>query len=201
MRGVRPSRFHLPLVLMTLALGMSLAACGGDESSSDAAAERREAEARAEAALEARNAEVAREYRERRAVERPSEEELKAKGAAAAFYEILAREKGGANRATIDSEAFCDLMSEQAAAETARYVRVSSGLQQEWDCESAVDFLVIRAKRAGSFGDVRNATVIGVNARGERASASVRFGDGTVAAVALVREGGEWKLAASGLGR
>jgi hypothetical protein len=89
-------------------------------------------------------------------------------------------------------------MSEEAQAQTIHYAKVSSGVQQEWDCESAVELLVLRSKRAGGTG-FAGAEVIGVNAEGGKATATVRFGDGPATALPLVKEDGEWKLAASSL--
>lgn len=88
-------------------------------------------------------------------------------------------------------------MSEQAKAQTVRYAEVSSGIDQEWDCESAVELLVIRSKRAGGFEQNGQAEVIAVNAKGDKATATVRFGDGAVTSLPLVKEDGEWKLGTS----
>lgn len=196
-------RFVIALIAVAL-LGIGVGACGGEdsngpsESSSPAEVEAKQAELDAEVA--AHNAEVRDELRERRAVARPTETEQAARQSAERFYEILATDRGGANRTTIDSESFCDLMSEEARAQTVHYAEVSSGLGQQWDCESAVDLLVIRSKRAGGFEGTQRAEVIGVNAEGDRATATIRFGAGQVTSVPLVREDGEWKLGASAVG-
>lgn len=87
-------------------------------------------------------------------------------------------------------------MSEEAQAQTIHYAKVSSGIEQKWDCEAAVELLVIRSKRTGAFKGAQKAEVIGVNAQGERATATIRFGNGPATALPLVKEDGEWKLAA-----
>jgi hypothetical protein len=142
-----------------------------------------------------------REYRERQAAAEPSPEEVEAKQTASGFYEILATDKGGANRTTIDSVSFCELMSEEAVAQTVHYAKVSSGIAQEWDCQSAIELLVIRSKRTGGFKGIENAEVIGVNAQGDRATATVRFGEGPATSISLVKEDGEWKLGSSPVSR
>ncbi len=191
-------RSHLLLVLLAPALCLTgLAACGDEDSGSTSAELPREAEAKAQAKAKAHNAEVMKEYRERRAAGRPTEEEVEARQSASDFYTILSQDSGAANRTTIDSESFCELMSEPAQAQTVHYAKVSSGIQQQWDCESAVDFLLIRSKRIGGLEGVKGAKVIGVNVQGERATATVRFANGPATSIPLVKEDGDWKLAAS----
>jgi hypothetical protein len=181
-----------------------LGACGGedDSNSSSSSSAARPVPVEPDPETRAHNAQLREEYEERRQSEAPSEEETEAKQAATRFYEILDAEKApkNKNKAAIDSASFCDLMSEEAVAQTIHYAKVSSGIQQQWDCESAVDLLVIRSKRAGGFGGVRKAEVIGVNAEGDRATATVKFGGGAATSIPLVREDGEWKLAATAVG-
>lgn len=155
-----------------------------------------------QADLEANNEAVREQYEERRAAEAPSPEELAAEQSAASFYAILAEDEAAKNpnRAAIDSASFCELMSAQAVAQTIRYARVSSGVAQRWDCEAAVELLVTRAKKAGGFQGVQKAEVLGVNAQGGKATATVRFADGPATSLPMVREGGEWKLAATPVG-
>lgn len=132
------------LVFLALALALAgLAGCGDDDSSSTSA--EAQTKAKADAEVKAHNAEVMKEYKERNAAAIPTEDEQEAEETASDFYAILGEDTGGPNRSTIDSEAFCDLMSEQAQAQTIHYAKVSSGIQQQWDCESAVDLLVIRS--------------------------------------------------------
>jgi hypothetical protein len=189
--------------MTSIAIAASLAACGGGgeqstSSTSAQQAEQAQVQAEADAKVKAHNAEVQREHRERKAAEAPSAEEQQAKETASDFYAILASDeaKKNPNRTTIDSASFCELMSEEAQAQTIHYAKVSSGVQQEWDCESAVELLVLRSKRAGGAG-FAGVEVIGVNALGETATATVRVGDGPATALALVKEDGEWKLAAA----
>src|SRR6218665_322379 len=91
----------------------------------------------------------------------------------------------------------CDLMSEKAKRQTVVYARRSSGLAEvDWTCENATALLLRRASDAGSLKRTLRAKVVGVNAHGNRATASVRFGR-TISSVALIKEDGAWKLAAS----
>lgn len=124
-------------------------------------------------------------------------QEREARRVAVSYSRILAAEEGEGNSTTIDSAAFCELMSEAARRQTVRYAEVSSGLDQEWDCESAVELLAIRSRRARDGDRASGVEVIGVNAEGNRASATIRFGDGPATSIPLVREGSEWKLAAT----
>lgn len=104
---------------------------------------------------------------------------------------------GGADRrgsAGIDAAAFCDLMSREAVEQTIEYARRSSGIDREWDCESAVEILVLRSKRAGGLEQAQRARVVGVNIEGDRATATIRVGRGPLSTVPMVREDGEWKL-------
>jgi hypothetical protein len=144
---------------------------------------------------------VREEYQQRRQAEAPTSEEDEAKRAAADFYTVLGEDKAAKdpNRTTIDTRSFCDLMSEEAIAQTIHYAKVSSGIQKQWDCESAVELLVIRSKRTGGFRGAQQARVIGVNTEGDTATATVQFGNGPATAIPLVRENGEWKLAASSI--
>lgn len=195
------SPFKLGCIALLCALAaLGLAACGGDDEGSDPAAE---AQRQAQAEAEAKNAEVLEQHERRKQAEAPSEAEQEADRTASRFYEVLGAERRprDKNRTTIDSSAFCDLMSEEAREQTVEYARRSSGIEQEWNCESAVELLVLRSKRSGGFKGARAAEVIGVNVEGDRATATVRFGKkGPASSLALVREGGEWKLAASPAG-
>lgn len=91
----------------------------------------------------------------------------------------------------------CDLMSEAARKQTVEYARRSSGLKEKWTCPKAVGLLVGRSQRLGGFGKTLRAEVVGVNAEGDRATATIRFGKGPLRTVPLVREDGEWKLGTS----
>jgi hypothetical protein len=155
------------------------------------------AQSQADAEVKANNEEVLEEYHRRQEAEAPSPEEEEAKQAAADFYAILGKDEADPNQTRVDSGSFCELMSAEAREQTIHYAEASSGIAKEWDCESAVELLVVRSKRAGAFKDLQEAKVIGVNADGEKATATVRFGNGPATAIALVREDGEWKLAAN----
>lgn len=184
-------------------MAIGLAACGGEGESPDPPARSAAAErAHADAAIRAHNAQVREEYQRRRRAEVPTVAERSAKRTADDFYAILAADRApkDPDRTVIDSYSFCELMSKQAVAQTVRYAKVSSGLAGEWDCESAIELLVLRAKRTGDLKTLEGAEVIGVNARGDRATATVRFGEGPATSLPMVREEGEWKLAATPVG-
>lgn len=125
-----------------------------------------------------------------------TEDEQQAQVNAQRFYDILGQEKGDQNSTEFDSESFCALMSDEAREQTIEYARRSSGLDQEWNCENSVELLVLRSKRTGGFKRTRNAKIVGVNAEGDRATATVRFGKGPLTSISLVKEGDEWKLGA-----
>lgn len=172
--------------------------CGDSEEADTGPAQtQRETQAKADAKTESHNAEVAKEYERRQQAGAPSGEEREAGQAAADFYAVLAEDDANPNRTAIDSVAFCELMSKEAQAETVHYARVSSGTARQWDCEAAIELLVVRAKRAGDFKGLQTAEVIAVNAQGDRATASVRFGKGPLTSIPMVLESGEWKLGAA----
>lgn len=96
--------------------------------------------------------------------------------------------------------AVCDLMSEAAKRRTIVYAERSAGLADvDWTCEKATGLLLRRAGRAGGLERAMRITVVGVNADGDRATATVRFGGkkGRLATIPLVKEGGTWKLGAA----
>jgi len=160
----------------------------------------------------AKNEAIGRAYERRHRAAAPSPEEAEAAESATSFYEALGSPEAseaqgeaetapeGGEPLPLDPATFCDLMSEAALAQTVRYAEVASGLDREWDCESAVELLVARSKRAGQLDDLRRAEVLGVNVKGDKATATVRFGDGAATSVPLVKEDGEWKLAGAGVG-
>lgn len=204
------STSRLTALLVVLAMALFATGCGGDDQESgdggaaaEAQAEHQAAREAAEAKTRARNEKVAKRFRERQAASKPTGEEVEAKERTTRFYEILEDEAARENpdRTTIESDSFCDLMSEEAQAQTIYYAEVASGIAKEWDCESAVEHFVIRSKRSGGFDEATKARVLGVNARGDKATATVQFGDGPARSVPLVREDGEWKLGATSLTR
>ena len=93
----------------------------------------------------------------------------------------------------------CELMSDEAQRQTVVYAKRSSGIADvEWTCEKATALLLRRASQSGGLKKSLRAEVVGVNVDGDRATASVRFGGkGPISTVALVKEDGEWTLAAS----
>jgi hypothetical protein len=192
--------------VVLLVSGLGACGGGGDSSTSPAADSAAEAsaakQAQADAEVKAQNEAVREEQQRRQAAEAPTPEETEAKETATDFYAVLDEDKakGNPNRTTIDSASFCELMSEQAVEQTIEYAKVASGVAQEWDCEAAVELLVVRSKKAGAFESVRGAEVLGVNAEGDKATATVRFGSGPATALPMVKEDGEWKLAATPVG-
>jgi hypothetical protein len=92
----------------------------------------------------------------------------------------------------------CALMSDEARRQTVDYARISAGLAGvQWSCEKAVALLLRRTRQGGGLKRSLKAEVVSVNAEGDRATATVSFGDGPLTSVPLVKEGGEWKLAAT----
>jgi len=103
---------------------------------------------------------------------------------------------GGAKSLT----AVCDLMSEEARRRTIVYAQRSAGLADvDWTCEKATGLLLRRSVQRGDPQRVTRAKVIGVNAEGDRATATVRFGGrkGRLTTISLVKEEGKWKLASA----
>jgi len=91
----------------------------------------------------------------------------------------------------------CDLMSKDAQRRTVEYVERSAGLADvDWTCEKATGLLLRRAGRGGRLERAMRVTVVGVNAKGDRATATVRFGDKKrgLSTLPLVKEDGKWKL-------
>jgi hypothetical protein len=181
---------------VALAVG---AGCGGEGSTSTSAEQSRAAaEVKADAEVRRHNEAVRDELARRQEEATPSPEEQRAEQTVSDFYSALG--SGGAagrpSRATFDYEAFCELMSERARAQTVHYAKVSSGTDRQWDCESAVDLLATRSRKSGEFKGVRGAEVIGVNAVGDKATATVSFGNGVATSIPLVKEDGRWVLAA-----
>jgi len=112
-------------------------------------------------------------------------------------YEAIA--DVGVDRGHATAQTLCGLMTDDAIEQTRRYARVASGQGDiDWNCENSVRLLVLRAQRTASFDETLAAEIVGVNVEGDRATASVRFGaHGRVGSLGLVREDGEWKLAAT----
>ncbi len=91
----------------------------------------------------------------------------------------------------------CDLMSREARRRTVTYADRSAGLADvDWTCEKATALLLRRAGQSGDLDRSMRASVIGVNAVGDRATATVRFGgrNGRLSTIPLVKEDGQWKL-------
>lgn len=99
-----------------------------------------------------------------------------------------------------DTSGLCALMTPRAQRQTVRYAEVSSGIAKDWNCELAVQQLVARSKRSGGFKSVGRAEVVGINIEGDRATATIRIGDGPAASLPLARHHGEWKLDSSPAG-
>lgn len=93
----------------------------------------------------------------------------------------------------------CELMSDEAVDETVGYVERTAGYRDiDWTCEKAMAVLMRRVRIAGGLEQARRAKVVGMNIDGDRATATLSFGKGRpLGTVGLVREDGDWKLAAA----
>lgn len=94
---------------------------------------------------------------------------------------------------------FCRSMSEGAKREAISYAKQSSGLADAgWTCPKALALLLRRNQADGNLNRSLKAKVVSVNAEGNRATATIQFGGrGPLSTVPMVREDGDWKLAAS----
>lgn len=184
---------------------------GGEDPTSTSASRVEPAQARANARVKAHNEKVRQRYQERRRAEAPTESEVEAERAAAEAYEGMESISGarylapevniqiGLNRAggAEGLREFCDFMSTEAREQTIAYVEQTSSLGGiEWDCEKAVALLVRRSNQATGHSRPAAVEVVGINAKGRRGTATIRVGDAPLTTVPLVREEGEWKLAA-----
>jgi hypothetical protein len=83
-------------------------------------------------------------------------------------------EKAAANE---NLSTVCNLMSEQAKRETIFYAKRSAGLPDvDWTCEKATGMLLRRSSQTGALKRATQAELLAVNAKGDRATATVRFG-------------------------
>jgi hypothetical protein len=93
---------------------------------------------------------------------------------------------------------FCEFMSSDAKRETVAYARSTADLRGfKWTCPSAVALLIRRSNQRGTARRMLRAKVIGVNLQGNRGTATLDFGSGPQSTVPLIKEDGEWKLAAA----
>lgn len=98
----------------------------------------------------------------------------------------------------------CRLMSEEAKRQSIDYVRRGAGLADvDWTCKKATGLMLRRTRQHGGLERTLRAEVVGVNAQGDRATATVRFGDErhALSTIPLVKENGQWKLGSSLGGR
>ena len=92
-------------------------------------------------------------------------------------------------------------MTADARKEVINYVRRSSGRAHNWTCETAVGLLVGRAQRVGKLDRLQRVKVVGVNVKGDRATATVQFGKRRgITSLPLVKEEGQWKITSSPVG-
>jgi hypothetical protein len=94
----------------------------------------------------------------------------------------------------------CAIMSEEAQKQAITYAKRSANLADvDWTCEKATGILLRRARQTGGLKRATQATVVGVNADGDQATATVRFGGrkGRISTIPLVKEDGQWKLGAT----
>lgn len=97
----------------------------------------------------------------------------------------------------------CGAMTAQAERQTIVYVSRGAGLADvAWTCEKAMGVLMRRANRNGDLRRVTRVTVVGVNAEGKRATATVRFGgrSARLSTIPLTKEDGKWKLGSTPTG-
>lgn len=153
-------------------------------------------------------------YQERKRAEAPAAEEVDAEKAAAEAYRDLGAiaklrylkgdfdVKAGLRLAERSDalQELCELMSAEAQAQTIAYAEASSGIGGDWSCEKANALLLRRANVALGGKPLGRVEVTGVNVRGERATATIQVGGQPATTVPLVKEDGEWKLAASTAG-
>lgn len=133
------------------------------------------------------------------AVDDVYEDFASAVGAGVAATDVPARQTLDTAGGNESLASVCDLMSEEAKRQTIEYARRSAGLADvKWTCENASGLLLRRARQTGGLRRTLQAEIVGVNVEGDRATASVRFGGkGPVSSISLVKEDGDWKLAAT----
>jgi len=119
-----------------------------------------------------------------------------------AAVDVPARQTLDAASGNASLTSICDLMSKEAQRQTIVYARRSAGLADvQWTCENATGLLLRRARQTGGLNRSLKAEIVGMNVEGDRATASIRFGGkGPISTVPMVREDGEWKLAATPAG-
>jgi hypothetical protein len=197
---------------MALIATAALIGCGGggqEQDSTSSAEQSGQAVAKLDPEQRTRNEEVLEAYEERQAAEAPAPEEQEARQTATDAYQGLdalaklpylqsefnvAVGLRKAERSGALAE-LCDFMSEAAQQQTIEYAQQSSRLGGQWSCEKANALLIRRANVASEGKGPGKVRVIGVNAQGERATATIQVGSAPATTVPLVKEDGEWKLA------
>jgi hypothetical protein len=126
----------------------------------------------------------------------------------AAGVEVDAASEEGAVAATVDAlydgfadgaeKQFCDHVSREAKRQMAKEVGDNTG--PDVVCQQTFDPLVLRAGKTKKLNPTLRAEITGIAVDGQRAVAEVDF-DGKPGSLPLVREDGEWKLAAAPKGR
>lgn len=97
----------------------------------------------------------------------------------------------------IDKKRFCDLMTEEAQAETKEYGFEISDSADVKTCEDGLHMILRRSVQiSGSLADTLDFEIVGIEVEGEEATASIKRGK-TVSSMALVKEDGEWKVPAT----
>lgn len=92
----------------------------------------------------------------------------------------------------------CKLMSRQTRARMIIGAKVAAGPGSEWNCESAIRFLLERSKQDGSLTATNGERVVGVKIVGETATVTVKATSGKTSHLPLVKEDRQWKLASLG---
>jgi hypothetical protein len=208
----------LAAVAVALAMGVGAAACGDSDDDGDstagAASEIQQPRGDGDAGDGAKRARPKGDRRAGPALQGDTEQARAGAVAVDSVYEDLAGAVRG-RVAAIDVAVgstlsaaegndgltrICDLMSEQARRETIVYAQRSSKLGGvDWTCEKATALFLRRTRESRHLDRTLRAEVIGVNAEGDRATATVRFGGpkGRLSTIPLVKEDGRWKLAGS----
>jgi hypothetical protein len=182
-------RTSIPLVALGIAAAaMMPTACGNDENGSSSTSA--SSETTNERASDSTKGDKDNGASDRTSAQRAAARQRKQVDAAVTnVYD------GFAGGGKTDAAGICDLMSERARKQTAHYVEVASGVKKDWTCAKGVEYLSARVERRGDLGRIRQTEVVGVNVEGDRASASVRFGDdGPITTLPLMRERGSWRL-------
>jgi hypothetical protein len=185
--------------LLALSLAAALAACGGSGSETSATTPAGTASADRAAPPAGRSADRSAKANPHRANQAPPRsradrgrltgQRRRAASALRGFYALLATARRGG---PVDFAALCERLSRRVRERFATVASRKASRQRDLSCAKGAELLLGR-KRTGAAppGPPR---VLWVELHGDRATASVRFGDRPPARLHLVREGGAWRL-------